>query len=483
MKKIIVAHFSHETNAFCSKKADRLAFENCRWQVGQEMIDSQRGLDTDLGGFVDAVLERSDIELIPTVALVAPPSGPVTEDVFNYVVDSVLETINKNLPIDGVFFNFHGAMVAENHFDAEGDISEKIREVIGDDVPFMGTLDLHANVTEKMAKYVDVLIPYDCYPHTDCARTGKAVSKVMLDTLDGKVKPVMKYVSVDYLLPLFPTEDASIKPLYEKAFKMREQKGVLSASFAHGFAPADIPEMGMSVLVVTDNDENLAKKLAEELAIAITDKSPELVIDYPSLDWALDRALTGGNGPVVIADSSDNPGAGAFSDTTHILRRILERKMTGAVIATIIDPESVKKCEQVGVGNYVDLNLGGWSDSNLSGGPLPVKAFVKMLSDGIYTFKGKIYNGDVANQGNTAIIEVDGNIIIVNSLPRQAFDLEVFRCHGICPEEQKLLVVKSSVHFRADYGKIAREIHVLALKGVASPDPKNYVYKNYKGKV
>ena len=483
MKKILIAHFCHETNSFCSKKADFTAFKNCCFKEGQIIIDSQRGNATDLGGFIDAVLKRKDIKLIPTVSLEAPPSGPVTEDVFNFVLDSVLKAIKENSPLDGVFFNFHGAMVAENHFDAEGDISEKIREVIGENVPFMATLDLHANVTEKMAKNVDVLIPYDCYPHTDCAETGEAVARIMLDTLDGKIKPVMKFISVNHLLPLFPTEELSIKPLYEKAFKMREQKGVLSARFAHGFAPADIPEMGMSVMVVTNSDYELAKNLATELKTAILQKIPELTINYPSLDYALDRVTLKGDGPVVIADSSDNPGAGAFGDTTHILKRVLERKMTGFAFATIIDPESVKKCQKAGVGSYVDLNLGGWSDVKYSGGPIPVKAYVKMLSNGIYTFKGRIYTGNIAKQGETAILEIEGNTVIVNSLPRQAFDLEVFRCHGIRPEEKRALVVKSSVHFRADYGKIAREMHVVALKGVASPDPKNYVYKNYKGKV
>lgn len=483
MKRILVAQFFHETNSFSPKSADSSAFRKYVWHEGYEMIEKQRYVSSDLGGFVDYVLSNSDAELIPTIGLEAPPSGPVTEDVYNLFLSNILDGIKNNLPLDGVFIHFHGAMVAEKHQDAEGDIAEKVREVLGCDIPLMCSLDLHANVTEKMTKNIDVLVPYDCYPHTDIRETGALVAKIMLDTLDGKVKPTMAFKKVPFLLPLFCTDEPAIKPLYNKAFEMRERNGVLSARFAHGFAPSDIEELGMSVLVITDNNKEYASELANELASDINERLPYLKNDYPTLDAALDRVLLDGVGPVVIADSSDNPGAGGFGDTTHILKRVLERKITGAVFATILDPQSVVKCEKAGVGNYVELELGGWSDKEISGGPIPVKAYVKMLTDGNYTFKGRMGKGLNVTHGKAAVIEVEGNVVIVTSLPRQPYDLEVFRSHGITPEEKRLLVVKSSIHFRDDYGKIAREMLTLALKGYASPDPKNYKYKNYKGKV
>ncbi|MBR5439031.1 MAG: M81 family metallopeptidase [Clostridia bacterium] len=483
MKRILVAQFFHETNSFSPKKGDTTAFKKYVWHEGQEMIEKQRYVASDLGGFVDYVLTNSDAELIPTIGLEAPPSGPVTENVYNFALNNILSGIKNNLPLDGVFIHFHGAMVAENHQDAEGDIAEKVREVIGYDIPLMCSLDLHANVTKKMAKQIDVLVPYDCYPHTDVRETGALVARIMLDTLEGKIKPTMAFKKVPFLLPLFCTDEPAIKPLYDKAFEMRERSGVVSARFAHGFAPSDIEELGMSVLVITDNNKSYAEELASELEDNITARIPYLTNKYPTLDEALDRVLLDGAKPVVIADSSDNPGAGGFGDTTHILKRVLERKITGAVFATILDPQSVIKCEQAGVGNYVELDLGGKSDKEISGGPVRVNAYVKMLTDGNYTFKGRMGKGLRVTHGKAAVIEVLGNFVIVTSLPRQPYDLEVFRSHGITPEEMKLLVVKSSVHFRDDYGKIAREMHTLALKGYASPDPKNYNYKNYKGKV
>ncbi len=480
MKKIVIAQFCHETNSFNPKKADKKAFENYRWQVGAELIEKQRGVSTDLGGFIDYIENFSDITLIPTVGLETMPCGHVTDDVYDYVLENVLKTIKENLPIDGVFFHFHGAMVAESHPDVEGDLSQAIRNLIGKDVPFMGTLDLHANVTEKMANNLDVLIPYDCYPHTDIAETGRAVAKIFIDTLSGKIKPTIAYRRIPFLLPLFPTENQEIRPLYDLAMEMRKMQGVLDARFTHGFFASDIEEMGMSVLVVTNDDKALAEDLADKLAMRITAQKERLRIDYPTLEQALDYAMNN-DGPTVIADSSDNPGAGGFGDSTHILRRILERGITGAVVATILDPESVKKCEKAGVGNTVDLSLGGHSPKEFSGGPLKVRAYVKAITDGRYVFKGKMNHGLWGTHGKASVIEINGNTVIVTSLPRQPFDLEVFRSHGITPEEQRILVVKSSIHFRADYGKIAKKMFTLALDGVASPNPKNYKYKNYKG--
>lgn len=480
MKRIIIAQFCHETNSFNPKKADKLAFENYRWQIGEELIEKQRGVSTDLGGFIDYMEKHSDITLIPTVGLETMPCGHVTDEVYEYVLESVLKAINDNSPIDGVFFHFHGAMVAEGHQDVEGDLCAEIRRVIGKDVPFMGTLDLHANVTKKMVENIDVLIPYDCYPHTDISETGQAVAEVFLDTLYGKVKPVMAYRRIPFLLPLFPTDNEEIRPLYELAKSMRKKEGVLTARFTHGFFASDIEEMGMSVLVITNDNKALAEELAEQLASFIDLHKKDLIIEYPDLDKVLDYAIEN-QGPTVIADSSDNPGAGGFGDSTHILRRILERNITGAAVATILDPESVIQCEKAGVGNIVELSLGGWSPKQFSGGALNVSAYVKAIMDGRYVFKGKMNHGLWGTHGKAAVVEIKGNVVIITSLPRQPFDLEVFRSHGIAPEEQKILVVKSSIHFRADYGKIAKKMFTLALNGVASPDPKKYEYKNFKG--
>ena len=169
-----------------------------------------------------------------------------------------------------------------------------------------------------------------------------------------------------------------------------------------------------------------------------------------------------------------------MGDTTHILRRILERGITGAAIATILDPESVKACIAVGEGSQVQLQLGGWSDPAYSGGPLEVAATVKKLTDGKFIQKGPVQHGILADLGDTAVLDVAGNTVLVTSLSRQPFDTEIFYSHGIDPEKQKILVTKSSIHYRATFGKVSKTMIPLALNGYASPVPETYTYRNWK---
>ncbi len=481
-KKVITLQFQHETNTFSSKSADEQAFKNLCYAFGAAAFESQRGTDTELASFVNVLGGLDDVELIPTVAATANPCGPVTASVYDSVVRAVTDAIRENAPIDGVLFELHGAMVAEGHEDGEGDLLEAVRRIVGKGVPIISSLDLHANVTAKMAKNADALIPYEMYPHTDRYQTGAFAAELTHKTLCGEVKPTMAYRRVPYLLPMFPTERPEIAPLYKLAKELEARDGVISVRFAHGFFPSDIAEMGMSVMVVTDGDRELADEIADQMAAAIEAATPTLKREFISLDEALDRAELSGEGPIVIADASDNPGGGAIGDTTHILRRILERSVTGAAIATILDPESVEKCVAAGVGATVELELGGKSDPTYSGGPIGVSARVIALSDGKYVFKGKMSHGEIANHGKTAVVDVAGNTVLITTFPRQPYDLEIFRAHGIAPEKQKILVTKSAVHYRASYVEVAREMHAVCLPGLAVPVPTGYEFKNWKNK-
>ncbi len=482
-KKILLLQFRHETNVFCPLSAGTEAFKKNRFLIGKESFDKQRGMGTELGAFLSVFEKRDDVELIPTVAFYATPCGKVSAEVYDLVCEKAREAILANSPLDAVLLDLHGAMVAEGHPDGEGDLLEMIRELVGWDIPIIAPLDLHANVTSKMARCANALIPYEEYPHTDIYETGIMAAHLMEDTLDGKIKPVMAYRRIPFLLPFFPTQREEIAPLYSLAHELQKTSGAYSVRFAHGFFPADIEEMGMSVMVVTDGDKATAEEIADKLAAAIEERTPLLKIDYPSIEEALEELETVGEGPLVLADASDNPGAGGTGDSTHILREILKRGIRGAAVATILDPASVLACEAAGVGNTVELNLGGWSDHAYSGGPLAVKAYVRMITDGKYVIKGKITHGVIADHGKTAVVEIEGNLVFITSFSRQPFDLEIFRSHGIAPEEQKILVTKSAIHYTASYGTVARKMITLSLPGFAVARPQGYSYKNWKGKV
>lgn len=478
-KKILIVKFMHETNAFCPKKADEKAYRNMCFFEGEEIFEKNRGIRNELGAFLDVLEKYDEFELVPTVALDATPSGPVTEDVYNYVLDNIEKCIEKNKPIDGVLLNCHGAMVAEGHDDGEGDLFEFIRKLVGDEIPLISTLDLHANVTDKMASLATALIPYEKYPHIDTYETGYDAAMIMAKTLLGEMKPIMEYRKIPYLLPLLQDNSPQMMPLYAETEKLKKQKNSVSIRFAHGFFPADIKELGMAVLAVTDGDKELAEKSADALYKTICDNIPNLKTDYMTIDEALNRVGISQNGPVVIADSSDNPGAGGLGDTTHILRAILEKGISGAAIATITDPKSVEKCIEAGVGEEVELELGGWSAKEYSGGPLKVKAYVKRLTDGKYISKAKMSYGMEFNHGKTAVVEIGGNTVLVTEIARQPYDIEVFKKHGITPEDCRLMVVKSSIHYRATFEDVASEMIPLALPGYSVPIPKAYKYKKW----
>jgi len=482
-KKVLIFQFQHETNSFSPVPGDENVFKIVRYEINGEMFSNQRGVRTEVGGFLDALEGCDDIELIPSVALSASPSGPVKERIFDFVIDQIKNQFSIHKSFDGVLISLHGAMIAEGHPDADGDILEIVKQLAGKDVPVIATLDLHANVTEKMAKYADALVIYEHYPHIDNFETGYKAAQIMCETLRKEIKPSMAYRNIPYLLPFFPTDTPEMKSLYELARKLEQKDGVLCVRLAHGFFPSDIEDMGMAVTVVTDNDKKLAEDTADELKRAIEESIPNLKRSYPTLDEALDIALENNDGPVVFADSSDNPGAGAPSDTTHILRRILERGITGAAIATITDPESVEACINSGVGTEIELNLGGKTDPEYSGGPLKVKAYIKMITDGTYIAKGIINRGGKIKHGITVVVEIAGNHVIIASAPNQPYDVEIFRYHGITPEEQKILVTKSAIHYRASYGTVSKNMIALALPGYAPPLPSKYQYKNWKGNV
>ena len=479
-KKILTLQFRHETNSFCPLPANEQAYRNCRYLVGQKAVDSLRDYKIEIGAFIKHFENRSDIELVHTIALYATPSGPVTADVYDFVVNEISKVIAEKGPFDGILCDVHGAMVSAEHPDGEGDLFEMIRSKVGWDIPLIAPLDLHANVTEKMVCYANALFPYEEYPHTDIYETGLLAAKAMELTLDGKLKPTLAYRRIPFLLPLFPSGFPEMQVLYNYAKKLQEESGAISVRFSHGFFPSDIAEMGMAVLVVTDGNKELAENLANQMAAFIFENIPNLKRHYPDLDEVLDMAMTLNDGSIAIGDASDNPGAGAIGDSTHILRRILERGITGAAIATILDPESVKACVKAGVGSTVELSLGGWSDATYSGGPLSVTAHVKSISDGKFLYKGKVTHGALADHGTTAVVEIAGNTVLITTLSRQPFDLEIFRSNGVEPKDYRILVTKSSIHYMSDFSTVARKCISVSMPGYSVSVPEGYNYQNWK---
>jgi len=290
-KKVLLFRFQHETNAICPAPADMQAYKNACFVLGDRVLDLPRTNKMEVVGALNVLEAETDIKIVPVVNMYANPSGPVTEEVYRFVEDRLQQAIREEGPIHGVIILFHGAMVAEGHPDAEGDLLEMLRGQLGRQIPIVASLDLHANVTEKMARCADALVAFREYPHTDCYDTAVEATKILADTLSGKLRPTMAFRKIPHLLPLFPTEKPQIRPLYDLADQLQQLPGVRSVTFTHGFFAADIEELGMAVLAVTDNDPALADRVADTLAAAIDREKDKLYEDYLTLDEALDLAM------------------------------------------------------------------------------------------------------------------------------------------------------------------------------------------------
>ena len=239
-KKILIAMFKHETNVFCPLPADRKAFENRELTFGEDVFSFYRGVESEVGAFLDVLGDDPFFELTPTIAFNAPPSAHVSAEVYDLAVHEITRAIREKGPFDGILLSLHGAMVAEGHCDGEGDLIEIIRYLVGPEIPIIASLDLHANITAKMARCADALVPYEGYPHTDTYATGIRAAELMRDTMKGLLRPTMGYRRIPYLLPMYPTSRPEIARYHDMGRDWAKQPGVAVARVTHGFFPADI---------------------------------------------------------------------------------------------------------------------------------------------------------------------------------------------------------------------------------------------------
>ncbi len=472
-KRLLVAEFKHETSSFVSKHTDLDAFRARYLKNADEMLPFARGTDTELGGFIDAC-EAEGATLIPAIAANAMPGGKVTREAYAYVQNIIYEAARKN-PVDGILLSLHGAMVVEDSLDGEGELLEGLRAIVGPDLPIMTTLDLHGNISPKMIEHATAFIGFKCNPHVDPHERAKEVARLMLRTLRGEVKPVMKLRPIPLLCPPFSTSKEPAVT-YSKLLQEWEQKtGVLSATLFYGFFRSDTPNATMSALAVADNDETLATAVVDDFADRIMRDRYRFTKTMFTPEEAISRAMKAEKGPIILADVSDNPGGGAQADSTHMLSALLAMGARDAAIAIMVDPETALQAAKAMPGTQITVRLGGKSEP-ISGAPVETKALVKTVSDGSFRNKGPARRGLAIEAGLSAILEIEGVEVVVCSKRFQPMDPEVFRRNGVEPLEKKIIVVKSSQQYRASYEPMAVEVLEVDAPGMASQHPKNFTF-------
>jgi len=408
----------------------------------------------------------------------ACPSAEVTQDAFERISGKIVEAASEQRP-DAVYLDIHGAMVAEHVDDGEGELLRRIRQVVGQKVPVVCSLDLHANVTALMLHQADVLVAYRTYPHVDMAETGERAAIILKMLMEGGNRPTLAWKRIPFLMPLHGqcTEMEPAKSTYEH-LEFLEQGSITSMSFTPGFPAADFPECG-GVVWGYGTNQSAIEAAVDSLTNHVNEREADWWIDIHKPDEAVQKAMREskvGNGPVVIADTQDNPGAGGNSNTTGMLRALVENQAEDAALGVLFDPEAAEAAHKTGVGKTITLGLGG--EPALGDQPFEGTFTIENLSDGNLTVKGPMMRGAKISLGPTACLRIDGVRVVVGSSKVQMLDRELYRIAGVEPEQMKILVNKSSVHFRADFSPIAHSTIVAESPGPMVADPMNLPWKH-----
>jgi microcystin degradation protein MlrC len=484
MARIAIGGFQHETNTFAPAKATYGDFEMADgWPGltrGGAVLEEIRGMNLPLAGFVERASARGH-DLRPTLWCSAAPSGPVEEEAYERIARELLERIVAVGPIDGIYLDLHGAMVTEHLEDGEGELLARLRRLVGSRIPIVVSLDLHANITARMMANASVLVVCQTYPHVDLFQSGEWAS-MMLDRLiqRGPLHGAMR--RGDFLVPL-TWQCTLIEPaagLYRLVTQL-EPCGPGSASFAFGFPAADIGECGPAVLVYAE-DRGRAEETADRLIDAFHGQERNFAGRVWSPEEAVAYAMAKGGSatrPVILADSQDNPGAGGSSDRVGLLAALVSAGAQRAIVANLSDPEAAAAAHQAGLGARLSLSIGG-RHPGPGRGSFDGSFAVEALGDGRFTATGPFYRGNRMQLGPMALLRTGGVGVVVTSRKQQAADQAMLRHLGIEPGAEKILALKSSVHFRADFQDLAEEILIVAAPGANPIDHRELAYRRLR---
>ena len=481
---VLTAEFAHETNTFSVVNTGYEHFmARSRCLQGDAAIAARGHANTELGGFLEAGRSYG-WRVIHVLSASANPGGPVTHDAFERLAGPIVAAAAQHkASIDGILLGLHGAMVTDFCEDGEGELLSRLRAVVGPDLPIAITLDLHANVTRAMCALANIIVSYQTYPHVDMRRSGFQAGHILQRAMAGEIRPVTLRARRPMLGE--STGGRTDKgPMLEWLARARAyeaaQPDAFVVSLNAGFSHADIAEVGPTVLVTCQGDLQSHQAFVESIADAMWDARFEQMNQYLSVAEAAARckAWPAGGKPLVVADFSDNPGGGAYGDSTNLLQAMLQAEVTDACFGPMVDPEVAAQLQGHAVGDTVEVKLGGKTDPRFGGGPLSVRGRLAWRGVGDYTGDGPMIGGQQRSWGLAAVLQIDGIEVLVVTNAAQMWDLQQFKAFGINPQARRVVALKSAQHFRAAFGPIAGEVIVCDSGALCAPDCSVLPYKN-----
>ena len=471
MARVLTARFMHETNTFSRIPTDMAMFRRRDFHLENQIPVAFRGTRSAFGATFEAA-DNFGWTVVHPVSANPNPSGTVSDEAFETVTGMILDAVAAKGPIDGALLHLHGAMVSDSHEDAEGEFLARLRARLGPEAPIVVTLDLHANVTQRMADNANTLIAYRTYPHIDQYERAWQGAELLERAMRGEIRPktVIARRPMLYGLDHGRTQQGPMAELIARGEVLEQRGEAMVVSVCAGFSRANIHDVGPSVTVTVDGNAPQGQAIAEEFMDYAWQTRDFTTVKLLSVAEAVALARQGvsGDKPLVVADYTDNPGGGGYGDATAFLRGLVEAGVDSVAFHAMCDPEAVEQGMRAGIGAKTTLTLGGKTDPAMGGAPLALHGEVMCLTIGRFIAYGPMGGGVERNYGSSMVFRAGGIDIIVITNNGQATDLAQFTSLGIDPMRYRTVAVKSMQHFRAAFEPIARQVVLVDTRALCS---------------
>lgn len=476
--RVGILAIQHESNTFVSQTTTLNEFRRDALLVGGEMVEYCKTTQHETGGFYQQLLAEN-IEFVPLLLALATPGGPLTAGTASKLIGKAVNELHRAGHLDGLLLAPHGAAVAENTPDFDGHWLQCIRNEVGNEMPIVGTLDPHANVSMQMVKATTALVAYRTNPHVDQLRTGRIAAGLLARTLRSEVNPTQAIAQPPLAISINRQETAAepCHTLYQQADDMLQEAGMLSNSIALGFPYADVAEMGTSFIVVTNNDRHRATSAANSLAKHVWSHRKAFSCVLPDIETALHEAMAEG-GRVCLLDVGDNVGGGAAGDGTSLLRELCENKIAPSLVC-LWDPKAAATAHALGIGNRGSLSMGG-AEATEQGPPVTGNVTVQWLGDGRFTETTAVHGGRNAyDMGATAVVRLgDGPTVVLMSNRVPPFSLGQLTTCGLDPTAYRVIVAKGVHAPVAAYRAVVNRFIRVDTPGITAANMKQFEFRN-----
>jgi microcystin degradation protein MlrC len=466
----------HESNTFAEGLTGLDQFRNGHWRFGEEIITEYSNAFHEVGGMIEAMREEN-IQIIPIMYAEATPGGTVTKEAFEHLMREMFGELKKHLPVDGCLVVPHGAGVCEAYPDMDGHWLGRLRELVGKDVPIIGTIDPHANVSKAMIDATNALVAYKTNPHVDQRTVGKEAGKIMADTLYDKIKPVQLFAALPLAISIEQqlTEKNPCKELHEMAKDALSRDGIISTSIVLGFPYADVKEMGSSIIVIANGDGLHGGDVLKELTNHVVCNRSA----FNGIKQNIGSIVDSWNHtpkPLLLLDMGDNVGGGSPGDSVYLVDQ-LEDEAKGNVFHCVHDPTAVQVANAYEKGQRFELQIGQRPDRVSTR-----RRWVTLVSKGPGSFDETAprHGGQVHfDMGPIAIVKTENNhVVMLTSLRVPPYSLRQLTAFGINPLDFDAIVAKGVNAPIAAYKDICPAIVQVNTPGITAADMTMFHYEN-----